>query len=116
MGDRHVRKEAGKWAKELDGICQKNEKVSALMVADFRGKPFLVTEGMVKRHIKGANPPIPIVLDIDGRVSKLYRVQQGKANVFILDRYGRVCYYGVGLYSRDFVIEIQEIVREAIES
>ena len=65
---------------------------------------------MVKRHIKGVNPTIPIVLDRDGKVSKRYKTKQGKANVVILDGGGRVYYRRAGLYSAQFIREIQENV------
>ena len=35
MGDRKVRKEANKWAKDLHRIYEKNQEVALLMVADF---------------------------------------------------------------------------------
>jgi AhpC/TSA family len=115
MGNSEVRKEAGKWAIELDKVCRKNKDVAALMVADLRGKPFFVTEGMVKRHIKRANPPVPIVLDRDGAVNKLYKVQRNKANIFIVDRDGRVCYRKSGSYSEELVGEIQGNVWNNLE-
>ncbi len=114
MGDHKVRKEAARWAMELDGICQKNEEVAALMVADLRGKPFFVTRGMIKRHIKGAKPPVPIVLDWDGEVNKRYKARQGKANVFVVDGDGRVCYRKAVSYSSGIVQEIRQSLWDSL--
>jgi len=110
MGNREVRKEASKWAVELDKIRRRGKKVAALMVADLRGLPFFVTKGMVKRFIRRANPPVTVVLDWDGKVNELYKAQRNKVNVFIVDGGGRVCYRKVGSYSDRFVRAIQENV------
>ena len=68
MGDRKVRKDANKWAKELDKLYkEKKEEIALLMVADLRDLPFFVTEGMVKWGTKREKLPVTIVLDWEGK-------------------------------------------------
>ena len=116
MGDRKVRKEANKWAIELDRIYGKNKEVALLMVADLRGLPFFVTEGMVKWGTKRENLPVPIVLDWDGKVNKLYNTKQSKPNVFIIDKDGKVSYQRVGKYSDKLTKEIQAKVQDDLKA
>jgi peroxiredoxin len=115
MGDRKVREEANKWAKELHKIYEKNEEVALLMVADLRDLPFFVTESMVKWGTKRENLPIPIVLDWGGKVNESYKAKRSKPNLYIIDKEGKVAFHQVGKYSEELIKKIQAKVQESLK-
>jgi peroxiredoxin len=115
MGNRKVREEANKWAKELHKIYEKNEEVALLMVADLRDLPFFVTEGMVKWGTKRENLPIPIVLDWGGKVNELYKSKRSKPNLYIIDKEGKVVLHQVGKHSEEFIKKLQAKVQESLK-
>jgi peroxiredoxin len=114
MGDRKVREEANKWAKELHKIYEKNEEVALLMVADLRDLPFFVTESMVKWGTKRENLPIPIVLDWGGKVNESYKAKRSKPNLYIIDKEGKVAFHKVGKHSEEFIQKLQAKVQESL--
>ena len=120
MGDRKVRGEANKWAIELDKIYGKNKKVVLLMIADLRGLPFFVTEGMVKWGTKKEKLPVAILLDWKGKISEKYKKQKGKVDLFVVDGDGKVAYHHVGVHSEEAIKELrtklQEMLKEKAKS
>ena len=116
MGDRSVRKQANKWARELDRIYGKNKEVLLLMVADLRGLPFFVTEGMVKWGTKREKLPVPIVLDWGGKVNEMYKAQKGKPDLFIIDTHGKVVYHQADEYSDKLIRKIQAEVQNRLKA
>jgi hypothetical protein len=116
VGDRKVRKEANKWAKELHKIYEKNEEVALLMVADLRDLPFFVTEGMVKWGTKRENLPVTIVLDWGGKVNELYKAKRSKPNLYIIDKEGKVAFHQVGKHSEEFIKKLQAKVQESLKN
>ncbi len=115
MGDRKVREEANKWAKELHKIYEENKEVALLMIADLRDLPFFVTEGMVKWGTKRENLPITIVLDWGGKVNESYKAKRSKTNLYIIDKEGKVAFHQVGKYSEELIKKIQAKVQESPE-
>jgi len=120
MGDRKVQKEANKWATELDKIYGKKKEVVLLMIADLRGLPFFVTEGMVKWGTKREKLPVPIVLDWKGKISKMYYKQKGKVDIFVVDGEGKIAYHYVGSHSEEAIkkltMKIQDMLKEKADS
>lgn len=115
MGDRKVRKDANKWAKELDKLYkEKKEEVALLMVADLRDLPFFVTEGMVKWGTKREKLPVTIVLDWEGKINKLYKTQKRKTDIFIVNTDGKIAYHQVTKHSEDAVKKLQEKVQDLL--
>jgi peroxiredoxin len=115
MGDRKVRKQNDKWAIELDKIYGKKKEVAILMVADLRGLPFFVTEGMVKWGVKREKIPVPILLDWDGKVNKMYKAQKGKPDLFIVNSDGKVSYHHVAPYSDELVKKVKAKVEDSLK-
>lgn len=115
MGDRKARKEANKWAIELNRIYGKKENVVLLMIADLRGLPFFVTEGMVKWGTKRENLPIAILLDWEGKISKMYKTQKGKVDLFAVDSDGKVAYHYAGDYSEGAVKKLRTKLQEMLK-
>jgi peroxiredoxin len=115
MGNRKVREEANKWAKELHKIYEKNEGVALLMVADLRDLPFFVTEGMVKWGTKRENLPITIVLDWGGKVNESYKAKRSKPNLYIINRDGKVAFHQVGKHSEELIKKLQAKVQESLK-
>jgi|GEM_PF-743424 len=115
MGNRKVREEANKWAKDLHKIYEKNEEVALLMVADLRNLPFFVTEGMVKWGTKRENLPITIVLDWGGKVNELYKAKRSKPNLYIINKNGKVAFHQVGKHSEEFIKKLQAKVQESLK-
>jgi hypothetical protein len=115
MGDRKVQGEANKWAIELDKIYGKKKEVVLLMIADLRGLPFFVTEGMVKWGTKREKLPVPILLDWKGKISKMYKTQKGKPDLFVVDGDGKISYHYVGLYSDEVIKKMQATVQVILE-
>lgn len=115
MGNRKIREEANKWAKELHKIYEKNEEVALLMVADLRGLPFFVTEGMVKWGTKRENLPIPIVLDWGGKINQLYKAKRSKPNLYIINKEGKVAFHQVGKHSEELIKKLQAKVQESLK-
>ena len=115
MGDLKVRKDANKWAKELDKLYkEKKEEVALLMVADLRDLPFFVTEGMVKWGTKREKLPVTIVLDWEGKINKLYKTQKRKTDIFIVNSDGKIAYHQVDKHSKDAVKKMQAKVQDLI--
>ena len=115
MGDRKARKQGDKWAIELDKVYGKKEEIVILMVADLRGLPFFVTEGMVKWGVKREKIPVPILLDWGGKVNQMYNTQKGKPDLFIIDSNGKISYHLVGTYSDKLVKEIKAKVQDSLK-
>ena len=115
MGNRSVRKQANKGAVEFDKIYKEKKEVVLLMVADLRGLPFFVTEGMVKWGVKRENLPVAILLDWEGKVNQLYKTEKDKPNVFVIDSDGKIAYCRVTLYSDKIIKEIQAKVQCILE-
>ena len=115
MGDRKVRKQNDKWAIELDKIYRKKKEVVILMVADLRGLPFFVTEGMVKWGVKREKLPVPILLDWGGKVNGSYKTQKGKPNLFIINSDGKVSYHQVKPYSDELIKKVQAKVQDNLK-
>jgi peroxiredoxin len=115
MGNRKVREEANKWAKELHKIYERNQEVALLMVADLRNLPFFVTEGMVKWGTKRENLPIPIVLDWGGKINQLYKAKRSKPNLYIIDKEGKVAFHQVGKHSEELTKKLQAKVQESLK-
>jgi peroxiredoxin len=115
MGDRKARKQGDEWAIELDKIYGKKEEVAILMVADLRGLPFFVTEGMVKWGVKREKIPVPILLDWDGKVNKMYKAQKGKPDLFIVNSDGKVSYHHVAPYSDELVKKVKAKVEDSLK-
>jgi len=115
MGDRKARKQGDEWAIELDKIYGKKEEVAILMVADLRGLPFFVTEGMVKWGVKREKLPVPILLDWGGKVNQSYKTQKGKPDLFIVDSDGKISYHQVGKYSDKLIKEVRAKVEDSLK-
>ena len=115
MGDRSARKQGDEWAIELDKLYGKREEIVILMVADLRGLPFFVTEGMVKWGVKREKIPVPILLDWGGKVNQLYKTQKGKPDLFIIDSDGKVSYHQVGPYSDELVKKVKVKVQDSLK-
>ena len=116
IGDRKVRKDANKWARELHKIYGKNKQVTMLMIADLRDLPFFVTEGMVKWGTKREKLPVTILLDWGGKVTQMYKAQKKKPNLFILGSDGKVLYYQIDKYSdetlKKVTVKMQDLLKE----
>jgi hypothetical protein len=115
MGDQKVRKQANKWATEFHKLYGENKNIVMIMIADLRGLPFFVTEGMVKWGTKRENLPIPIILDWEGKISQKYQTERGKPNLRIVDNHGKIAYIKTGEYSEKLVKEIHAKVQEILE-
>lgn len=115
MGDRSARKQGDEWAIELDKLYGKREEIVILMVADLRGLPFFVTEGMVKWGVKREKIPVPILLDWGGKVNQLYKTQKGKPDLFIVDSDGKVSYHQVGPYSDELIKKVKLKVQDSLK-
>ena len=114
VGDRKSRKQGDEWAIELDKVYGKREEVAILMVADLRGLPFFVTEGMVKWGVKRDKIPVPILLDWGGKVSKLYKTQKGEPDLFVIDSEGKISNYHAGPCSKELTKKIQVEVQASL--
>ena len=116
IGDRKVRKDANKWARELHKIYGKNKQVVMLMIADLRDLPFFATEGMVKWGTKREKLPVTILLDWDGKVTQMYKAQKKKPNLFILSRDGKLLHYQIEKYSdenlKKVTSKMQDLLKE----
>ena len=115
MGNRKVRKQNDKWAIELDKVYGKKKEVTILMIADLRGLPFFVTEGMVKWGVKRGKIPVPILLDWGGKVSKLYKTQKGKPDLFVIDSEGKISHHQVGICSKRSIKRIRATVQDSLK-
>ncbi len=116
MGDRKVREDANKWAKELHKIYGKKKEVVMLMLADLRNLPFFVTEGMVKWGTKREKLPVTILLDWEGKVNQKYKTQKKKTDLFIVGGDGKVLYYQAEKHSDEMfqkvTTKMQDILKE----
>ena len=115
MGDRKVREDANKWAKELHKLHGKNEDIAMLMVADLRDLPFFVTEKLVKWGTKRDKLPVTIVLDWKGKVNAQYKTSQKKTDIFIVDRNGKLAYHQIDQYSEEVMKKLQTELQKTIE-
>lgn len=93
FGNRKTRKEADKWAlaikKEFRDLLKKPRELVALQVGDVSGKPFFITRSFVKRWLKRKRTILPMPLDWDGRISKLYKVPKDKPMIYLIQN-GRI--------------------------
>lgn len=116
IGDRSTRESGNKWAAEFHKLYEKNKDIVILMIADLRGLPFFVTEGIVKWGVKREKTPVTILLDWDGKVNQLYRTERGKSNIVIVNDKGLISLYYKGNYSEEafkkVMAKIQEIISE----
>lgn len=116
MGDRKIRADANKWAKELHKIYGKRKDVVLLMLADLRELPFFVTEGMVKWGTKREKLPVTILLDWEGKVNLKYKTQKEKTDLFIVDSNGKLLYHQVDKYSdeaaKKVTTKMQDVLQE----
>lgn len=116
IGDRSTRESGNKWAAEFHKLYEKNKDIVILMIADLRGLPFFVTEGIVKWGVKHEKTPVTILLDWDGKVNQLYRTERGKSNIVIVNDKGLISLYYKGNYSEEafkkVTAKIQEIISE----
>ena len=118
IGNRHTRENGNKWLKELDKLYHEQNNVEIFMVADLRGLPFFVTESLIKWGTKRERLPRPVLLDWEGKVNDLYKTEQGKSNLFVIDNTGKIRYIFVGKFNKDeleiFSAKIQENIKKSI--
>lgn len=116
IGDRSTRESGNKWASEFNKLYEKNKDIAMLMIADLRGLPFFVTEGLVKWGVKQEKTPVTILLDWDGKVNQLYKTEKGKSNIVIINSKGIISMYHKENYSdeafKKVTAKIQEIINE----
>lgn len=115
MGDRKVRKDANKWARELHKIYGKREDVVLIMLADLRDLPFFATESMVKWGTKREKLPVTILLDWEGKVNKLYKTQKKRTDLFIIDSDGKLLYHQVDKYSDETAKKVTAKMQDVLE-
>lgn len=116
IGDQSTRESGNKWASEFHKLYGKNKDVAILMIADLRGLPFFVTEGLVKWGVKQEKTPVTILLDWDGKVNQLYKTEKGKSNIVIINNKGLISFYLKENYSdeafKKVIVKVQEISNE----
>ena len=116
MGDRKVRKDANKWARQLHKIYGKQNDVVLLMLADLRDLPFFATEGMIKWGTKREKLPVTILLDWEGKVNQKYKTQKKKTDLFIVGSDGKILYHQAVKHSDETFTKVttrmQDILKE----
>ncbi len=115
MGDRKIREDANKWARELHKIYGKRKDVVLVMLADLRDLPFFVTEGMVKWGTKREKLPVTILLDWEGKVNQKYKTQKKKTDLFIIDSDGKLLYHQVDKYSDETAEKVTTKMQDVLQ-
>jgi hypothetical protein len=115
MGDRKVRKDGNKWARELHKLYGKKKEIALIMIADLRDLPFFANEGMVKWGTKREKLPIPILMDWKGEVNQIYKTQKKKVDLFIINSDDKIAYSQVGKYSEKLVDKIKAKIEELLK-
>ena len=115
MGDRKVREDANKWARELHKIYGKRKDVVLVMLADLRDLPFFVTEGMVKWGTKREKLPVTILLDWEGKVNQKYKTQKKKTDLFIIGKNTKLLYHQVDKYSDEIAKKVATKMEDVLQ-
>jgi peroxiredoxin len=88
FGNRKTRKEADKWALAVkEGFkeeLEKSERLTALQVGDVSGKPFFITRSFVIRWLKRKKTILPMPLDWDGKIFKMYKAPKDRPMLYLI--------------------------------
>ena len=98
FGTRDARKEGDKWMLAIDEDYGQFKEVNCYLIADLRGLPFFVTEGMVKFGVKREKIPFTTLLDWEGKIAQKYDTKKGLPNLFVI-RQGKIVYGYSGKFS-----------------
>jgi len=88
FGNRKTRKEADKWAmavrREFKEEIKRPERLTALQVGDVSSKPFFITRSFVKKWLRRNKTILPMPLDWDGKIFKLYKVPKDRPMIYLI--------------------------------
>ncbi|HEX30617.1 TPA: redoxin domain-containing protein [Candidatus Poribacteria bacterium] len=88
FGNRKTRKEADKWAmsvkREFGDQLKERGKLIALQVGDVSSKPFFITRSFVKKWLRRNKTILPMPLDWDGKIFKLYKVPKDRPMIYLI--------------------------------
>lgn len=105
FGDREGAKQIESWVRPL--VEKYNERIDIQGVAELSAVPG-IAQGVVRRIMKN-QVKYSVMLDWSGGVSKSYGYQKGKANLFVIDKQGRIISKKVGAANQS---ELEQIYRE----
>lgn len=108
FGTRDARKEGDKVMLAIDRDYGRHEGINFFLIADLRGLPFFVTEGMVKWGVRREKIPFTTLLDWDGKVAQKYDATKGLPSSFIIDRQGKIVYGYSGKFSDESYSRFQK--------
>lgn len=116
IGTRKAREEGDKWMLALNRDYGQYEGIKCYLIADLRGLPFFVTEGMVKWGVKREEMPFTTLLDWDGKIAQKYNAKKDLPNLFIIDRQGKIVYSysGTAEFSNETYSRFQEKLNSII--
>lgn len=90
FGNRSLRDENRKWAQALKDYYSERADVKIFMVADMRNIPFFITKNFIKERISKESNPVPLLLDWEQKVNKLYNTDSENINIFVIDPNGKI--------------------------
>lgn len=90
FGNRHLKDENNKWARSLKEHYFGRTDFRIFMVADMRNIPFFVSKNFIKEQISKTGNPVPLLLDWEQKVNKLYGTDPKKIDIILIDPSGNV--------------------------
>jgi len=114
FGNRKTRKEADKWAmsvkREFGDQLKERGKLIALQVGDVSSKPFFITRSFVKRWLRRNKTILPMPLDWDGRIFKLYKIPKNRPMIYLIQN-GRIVWKMASKMEKEKLEEFKTAVK-----
>jgi len=105
FGDRDGSEQLESWIRPL--YEKYKDAIDIYGIAELSSVP-AIARGLVRSIIK-AKSPYPVMLDWEGTVSRSYKYEKGKANIYVIDKKGSVTAKKIGLANQK---ELESLFKE----
>ena len=116
-GNRKLRKDDDRWGRAVTANFKGRTSICSYILGDMRNIPRFISRNFIKKQLLKKPPPVPLLLDWEGKVHQLYGAEcskRKKPGLYLIDQQGKIVFHQYARFDPKLYQKILQIINDLL--
>lgn len=117
VGNRKLRKDDNRWARAVMANFKGRASLCSYILSDMRNIPKFISRDFIKKQLLKKPPPVPLLLDWEGKVHQLYGAECNKRKkpvLYLINQQGKIVFHQYARFDPKLYQKIRQIINDLL--
>jgi len=117
VGNRKLRKDDNRWGRAVMANFKGRASLCSYILGDMRNIPKFISRDFIKKQLLKKPPPVPLLLDWEGKVHQLYGAECNKRKkpvLYLINQQGKIVFHQYARFDPKLYQKIRQIINDLL--